>query len=220
MALADNNLNSTIQSLFDSNGKISINWNNRTLYDNADSNNQSISWHNRLLYDSAGNQTFNWETQTIFDANKVQCVVWKNRTLYDYQSAPTVDWNSKILPGDWNLDGIGSISASLSNALGSPVVTHYSVGNVTTSSLQLNSAQGKLSNLVAFVSVTTSGSILRLNFPEGDFDGQNLNVIIQSHENIASSSFSGPVEIGNYEPNSRGMNLFWDNNHGSWYNIV
>jgi hypothetical protein len=101
----NNIINTSNYQLLDSNGRTSINWENKTL---ENSNATSADWSNRLLQDSSEIQSVDWENRTLINSNGDSVINYSNSSSLSLTSGgSTLDVAKHTT---YTADGAGSLT--------------------------------------------------------------------------------------------------------------
>ena len=126
--------------LRDHNGKLSVNYRDRFLHDDA--NVTAVDYLTRRLYDKYTSASINWGTRVLTDSTEVSALDWENRVGYaggittldwgnlaliDTGGVGAIDWRNRIL-----LDGTGTSRLNWINATAPSqiLINAYSTNNI------------------------------------------------------------------------------------------
>lgn len=116
-------IDTSTRELVDSGSIVSINWDQRLLYDGSGIN-ATIDYGSTLLYDTTSTPSVEWGGRQTYDEIGVTAIDWTSgrRILYDDSSLGSLDWkNRNLIKGDgtvildWQsgvLSGMSTISAT------------------------------------------------------------------------------------------------------------
>jgi hypothetical protein len=135
-----NIINTSDYQLLDSNGRASIDWENKTL---KNSNTISADWSNRLLQDSSEIQSVDWENRTLNNSNGDSVINYSNSSSLSLTSGgSTFDINKY---STFTNDGSGVLSINGGQQL-----------NLSGSVIALQSPQGYYTLISASSTITSS----------------------------------------------------------------
>jgi hypothetical protein len=124
------------KDLYDIAQQVSLDWGNKTLegsggtilnWDVAETYDNtattSINWNDRVLFDESGTTpSIGWNARALYDINGVQTVDWQNTTLTDITSTSSINWNDRALKDTNEVDSIAWQTRKLYDQFGDDVL--------------------------------------------------------------------------------------------------
>lgn len=127
----------TTRLLFDENSQLSIQFNSRSLYDDAgiqtltwyvgakslidDIGVNAIRWDSRSTQDASGIDSSDWNSRILFDSTPVASLSWNARKMTDTSGNLALEWASRglfdasvVISADWGNRGLFDSSSSIS----------------------------------------------------------------------------------------------------------